>query len=108
MSRLPKTVYTSNGISIKLPMAFSSELEQKNCLICIETKKTPKYPKTIWRKKNGPEGITRLYFKLYYKTTVIKIVQYGQQNQIHRSMEQHRKPRNDPTHLWSMNLQQRK
>ena len=30
------------------------------------------------------------------------------QKQTHRSLEQNRKPRNKPIHLWSINLQQRK
>ena len=29
------------------------------------------------------------------------------QRQAYRSMKQHRKPRNKPTHLWSVKLQQR-
>ena len=30
------------------------------------------------------------------------------QKQTHRSMEHNRKPRNKPTHLWSINLRQRR
>ena len=30
------------------------------------------------------------------------------QKQTYRSMEQNREPRNKPTHLWSINLQQRR
>ena len=41
MTILPKTIYRFNAILIKLPLAFFTELEQKNLKICMETQKTP-------------------------------------------------------------------
>ena len=41
MTILPKAIYRFNAIPTKLPMAFFTELEQKNLKICMETQKAP-------------------------------------------------------------------
>ena len=73
MTMLPKGIFTFNAISIKLPMAFLTGLEQI-ILKYVWNQKRPQIVKETLRKKNRARCIMLSDYKLQHKATVIKTV----------------------------------
>ena len=53
MTIILKATYRFNAIPIKLPMAFFTELEQKNLTICMDTQKTPNSQRNLWKENQS-------------------------------------------------------
>ena len=98
MTILLKAIYRFIVFPIKLWMAFFTKLEQKVSQF-IWKHIRPWRAKAVLRKKNGAGRDKLPDFRLYYNATVIKTVWYWHK-QRYRLIEQDRKTRNKPMHLW--------
>ena len=75
MAILANAIYRFNVISIKLPVAFFTELGQKLSQF-IWKHKRPQTAKAVLRKKKEAGGINLPDFRLCYKPVFIKTVCY--------------------------------
>ena len=98
MTILPNAIYRFNVIPIKLSMAFFKKLEQNISQFIWKQKalnSQSSLEKEEWSWRNQPSWLQVILQSYSHRDSMIPA-----QRQKYRSMEQDRKPRNKPMHLW--------
>ena len=99
MTILPNSVYRFNMLLIKLPVAFFTELWQKRSHFMWKQKKTPNSQSSLEKEERSwrtqPSWLQIILQSYSHQDSMILM-----QKQKYRPMEQDRKPRNKPMHLW--------
>ena len=108
MSILTKAIYRFVGYLSKFQWHFFTKKTEQTILKCIRNYKCSKIPWTILIKENQSWRNHALWLQTVLQSYSSHNSMVLAQNQTYRSMEQNRESRNQPMHLWSTNLWQRR
>ena len=100
MTLLPNAIYRFNKIPIQTSTGIFHRTRTKNFTICMETQKTPNSQSNLEKEKRSWRNQAprlQTILKIYSNQDSMALAE----KQKYRSMDQDRKPRDKPTHLWA-------
>ena len=102
----PKAIYRFNAIPTKIPMAFFTEIFRTLLKFVWSHRRPPNSQNNLEKEEQSWRHQVH-WFQTILQSYRDQTVRYCHKNRHIRSVEQKTEPQNKPTHIWSINLQQR-